>query len=360
MKRLVRDPFRFDGFSLFATYGQKASVSLKDPASVGGFIAAVKASAERALSNEAFLLGQRTEALFERVVASLGGFRLLKREDVGDVFHTAETDVQPPDFRIVLEDGKQLLVEVKNFHQGDAPTKQQRESRAYLDALVGYADLMGCELRMATYWCQWNRWTLVPLSAFSQGEKWSTLSMPDAIVANEMNRLGDLLVGTRAPLRFRVNADRSKPRTIEANGQAGFTIGSCELLSEDRHITDPVELRIAWFLLLYGDWVIRDSTLIAEGDQLVAIEHHVGPSEERAEVEDQDFEFIGALSSMISRAHNSSTGDGGQVDRIRADFEPGAVGALIPEDYEGKALPLWRFIIEPTHEKPGPVSESPG
>src|SRR6185312_3071989 len=128
MKRLVRDPFRFDGFSLFATYGQKASVSLKDPASVGGFIAAVKASAERALSNEAFLFGQRTEALFERVVASLGGCRLLKREDVGDVFHTAETDVQPPVFRSVWEEGKQLLVGVKTSHQGAAPRKQQRES----------------------------------------------------------------------------------------------------------------------------------------------------------------------------------------------------------------------------------------
>jgi hypothetical protein len=65
-----------------------------------------------------------------------------------------------------------------------------------------------------------------------------------------------------------------------------FTIASCELLSEIRKITDRVELRIATFLLLYGDWAIRESPLIADGDKLVAVEHQMGAPEKCAEAED--------------------------------------------------------------------------
>lgn len=223
MKRLSRDPLRFDAFNLFATYGEKASISLKDPASVDGFVRTMREAADRALSQEAFLFGQRTEAPFERIVAGLGGCRLLKREDVGDVFHGFDSEVQPPDFRVVLNDGQQLLIEVKNFYQGQPPKREQRERTSYLDSLVAYAEAMKCELRVATYWVRWNRWTLVPVGAFRRGEKWSTLSMRDAICANEMNRLGDILVGTRWPLRFRIIADPNAPRTISANGSTRFS-----------------------------------------------------------------------------------------------------------------------------------------
>lgn len=359
MKRLRRDPLRFDAFSLFATYGEKQSVSLRDPASVEGFAAAMRQSAERALASKAFLFGQRTEALFERIVAALGSCQLLKREDVGNIFHSLDTDVQPPDFRVLLNDGKQIVVEVKNFYQGDIGTKEQRESTSYLDGLAAYAAAMSCELRIATYWVRWNRWTLVPLAAFRRGEKWSVLSLGDALLANEMGRLGDVLVGTRWPLRLRVLADSSRPSTIGPDGRGTFTTGARELFCEDRKINSMREQQIALFLAFYGDWQIIDSTAEVDDDKLIAVEHHIGPHEDRGALAEYGFEFVGTLSSMISKQHNSSTGFS-EVDAVHADFSPGAVGGLIPNDYKGDALPLWRFTIQGTMERNGNESPAPG
>jgi hypothetical protein len=161
-----------------------------------------------------------------------------------------------------------------------------------------------------------------------------------------MVRVGDVLVGTRWPLRLRVVADPSKPRTLGRDGRVTFTIGSYEVYSEDRRIVSPAEQRIAIFLALYGDWAIRESPAEIDDNQLVAIEHHLAPPEDSGATMDQGFDFVGVLSSMISNQHKYSTADGGQVVGIRSQFEPGAVGALIPSDYEGKALPLWRIHVQ--------------
>lgn len=342
MKRIERDPLRFEAFSLYATYGEKEEVSLKDPASIDAFAALMKQNAELAVANEAFLHGQRTEALFARIVVELGQFQVVKQEDAGEAFHTLDEELLMPDFRIVLDDGKQMLVEVKNHYQGDQPTKEHREQTRYLDRLAAYATAMGCELRIATFWVKWNLWTLVPPSAFTRGDKYSVLSMARAQVMNEMGRLGDITIGTRSPLRLRVVADPSHTRTIDANGHATFTVGAWEVWSEDRKIELPLEQRIATYLILHGGWDIVHTNVETDGDLLVAVDHHMGLDEEYSLQEENGFERVDALSSMISRRNRSSTGEA-EISAVKAKFLPGAAGALIPKDYKGIALPLWRF-----------------
>jgi hypothetical protein len=48
-------------------------------------------------------------------VGVLGKARFIKSEDEGESYYHGD-DVQPPDFRVILDDGRNLLVEVKNWY----------------------------------------------------------------------------------------------------------------------------------------------------------------------------------------------------------------------------------------------------
>lgn len=344
MRRLSRDPLKFDGFALFGTYGQQQSASLRDPETMRKFTDELRGAVDRGLESDTFVFGQRTQALFEQVVASLGACRVLKQEDAGELFHSFDEGIDVPDFRILLPGGDQLLVEVKNFHQGASAFREQRLKVGYLDGLKRYADAMKCDLRIATYWTQWNRWTLVPVSVFRPNGEYATLALTDATVANEMSRLGDHVIAARSPFRIRVVADPDRPRSIAPDGSVNFRILAREFYCAENRVVDANELRVAVFLLFYGDWEIKESRVDRDGDDLVAIEHEIGP--ESSEADNQGFEIIGALSSMISNLFRWVTTDDGEVSQVRAHFVPGEIGMLIPPDYGSDALPLWRFIVD--------------
>ncbi|HBM12933.1 MAG TPA: hypothetical protein DD390_09570, partial [Rhodospirillaceae bacterium] len=102
----------FDLLASVAAFARKHAIPLNDPLLVERFIADAAPKLKEALADRTLIYGSRTERLFEATVLSLGRFRLLKIEDVGRV-HAAET-CRAPDFRVVLDDGEQWLVEVKN------------------------------------------------------------------------------------------------------------------------------------------------------------------------------------------------------------------------------------------------------
>jgi hypothetical protein len=80
------------------------------------------------------------------------------------------------------------------------------------------------------------------------------------------------------------------------------------------------------------------------GDIPTAIEYEFSPEQESQ----QGFEIVGSLSSMFSTFYRHATAkDGNGVAQIHAKSEPGALGQLIPGDYKGNALPLWRLIVHP-------------
>src|ERR1035437_3666396 len=81
MKRLPRDPIRFDLANAFAEFGRLESVSLRDPAATDGFVDRIRESVRRSLSNEALLHGLRTQAMFE---ALSGSFFLDSFQNVRD------------------------------------------------------------------------------------------------------------------------------------------------------------------------------------------------------------------------------------------------------------------------------------
>lgn len=353
MKRMRRDPFRFEGFRLLSEHALNAKLGIRDPATIESVVQALRASMAESTKSDTLVHGLRAEAMFEVVVASLGDVAVLKHEDGGELYSSGDAELRVPDFRVVLADKTQRLIEVKNFYQQTA-SEEHCHRREYLESLLGYASLMRCELLIATYWVKPNLWTLVPASAFEGRGDERVLALPKAIMANQMSLLGDKLVGTRGPIWIRAVAEGVVPYangmkkiTEEVVASAGARVKSVAVYSEDRAIVDPLELRIVSFLLIHGDWDQQDVGIEIIGDDL-GINIKVGPDPEHDTQQKQGFTSIGFLSSMISRLYRqATTTDSGTVSGVRMEFSPGYVGELIPPEYRGQALPIWQLVVSP-------------
>jgi hypothetical protein len=169
------------------------------------------------------------------------------------------------------------------------------------------------------------------------------LNLGAAIQKNQMIRLGDLMIGTRSPLRFRVEVEQ-----IGCDGdRRRVVIRDVRLFCEHRHITTEVERRIALLLMLYGESP-EEEIVLQEDGVLTAVEYRFSPPEENRKQDQQGFDMNTSISSMISRFFRGATVVDGKVSAFRVDFAPGEFGRLIPEDYDTTrtALPLWRFELQ--------------
>jgi len=260
---------------------------------------------------------------------------------------TMDDGTRRPDFRVVTLQGTQFFVEVKNCHYKD-PSKAYRIKSAYVTGLQKYSDCMGVPLKFAVYWSRWNIWTLLDASLISSCGRDLAIKMTQAVKLNDMASLGDCMVGTAPPLTVRLYADPTKPRRLQPDDTAPFTISRIEFYAGGERIEDSFEERLAWFFILYGDWgEIGSPAEIVNGD-VEYIEFQHGPSEE--EDNSQPFSIVGSLSSMISRQYGDSTVVGGNVALLTPPSGPDQLGVLIPEDYKGAVLKLWRFTVRPSTE----------
>ena len=75
------------------------------------FISELVPRLNTAIADQNLIYGLRTEHLFEAMIRSFAQFRVFKHEDNGTVYGTGKLRV--PDFRIVLDDGRQWLIEGK-------------------------------------------------------------------------------------------------------------------------------------------------------------------------------------------------------------------------------------------------------
>lgn len=113
---------------------------------------------------------------------------------------------------------------------------------------------------------------------------------------NEMNSIGDCLIGTVPPLSLRLYSDPSKPRSLDDNGNVSFTIGRAVICVGEKEIEDPLESKLAWFFMQYGKWdKMEQNAKIVDG-LLEYNEMAVSPIEYDAK---QSFAMVGFLSEMI-------------------------------------------------------------
>jgi hypothetical protein len=338
-----------DLLSLFGQFGREQRLSLRDPEAQIQFLESVKASMKDALENDALLHGQRTQNMFEALAVSLGEYKLLKLEDAGRVH--PKGDYTAPDFRMVLADGRQWLIEVKNVYDRD-PTRQRLQLRKVdVDKLAAYARAVGCPLKFALYWARWRIWTLVNADDFDPVGTKLVIDMLKAAVVSDLGEIGDRTIGTTPPLTLRLTVDPTKDRSIAEGGEAKFTIGDAKLLCGGKEITNPTEQAIAYMFMQYGDWEGGEPIAIISDDELAAIDFKWTPRERSNEGE--NFEMIGRLSTMFARYFAEQTIGSDGLVQTEADMVPGWFRPLIDPAHKSDALPLWRFIIQSNRAEKG-------
>jgi Holliday junction resolvase len=344
MKRIPRNPEKFDVLDLYSAIGKTQNLKLNDAESQEQFLQSISRSL-RTNRSPIMLHGRRVEVMFGYVAASLGQCSFIKQEDSGDVI-VSSSGVKVPDYRILTRTDKQLFVEVKNSHSTGI-TKQYSLKSGYLDSLSAYAKLFGGELMLAIYWSRLNVWTLLDLKYLEKRRSAYTITFKEAVMQNGMSRLGDYHIGTRWPLTLRLLTDPQKARAVDDNGRVGFTIGNVELRCADEILTNRREKDLAFYFMLYGEWPASEPVALLEDGQLIAVDYSVAPIEPD---EAQGFSMIGSLSGMISQRFNELTAPEGEIEKLVPLAEPGALGVSIPVDYESDQLPLWRFSQTPKSE----------
>lgn len=333
----------FDLLASVAAFAREQRLTLNDPTLIERFTRDAAQKLQEALADPALIHGSRAERLFEATVLSLGKFRLLKSEDAGRVHPLSA--YRAPDFRIVLNDGDQWLVEVKNVRCKDPSRQQTTMTAAYLASLEAYAKLVGSPLKIAIFWSLWNIWTVISPDRFRRADGGLRIKMQEALVANEFGRLGEVIIMTRPPLRLVLGAASDMPRTLSSDGLANFIIGSAKLFSGDTELVDPKDHKLAEVLFLFGEWSVDGPFAIMDDDGGIAgVEFIARP----IEPSDQGFDGIGWASRIFTRFFAQQTVDGDHVIQLNGEAAPEWFAPLAEWDFRNSKLPLWLGQIEPS------------
>lgn len=340
----------FDLLASVAVFARRNGIALNDPMLVERFMADAAPRLREALADPTLIHGSRVERLFEATVLSLGGFKLLKTEDTGRV-HSAET-LRAPDFRIVLDDGAQWLVEVKNVRSSEPFKQELRMSQKYFSSLRSYADAVGTPLKLAIYWSLWRLWSVISPERFQTRSGALRVSMQEAMLHNEFARLGEVTIMSKPPLRLALGAATDMPRSISDEGLASFMIASARIYSRDVELTDPKDRKLAEVFLLHGEWAVEGPFALMDGDQITGVEFVAKPVEQT----DQGWETIGVASRIFSSFYADQTIDGNRVVQLDGEPAPDWFAPLGSWDFNNSKLPLLLARTQP----PDGVKESPG
>jgi Holliday junction resolvase len=301
LKKRERKPTKFDALKVFAAWAQDNNVAMTDKKSIANFSEFIAESLKDSLSSEALLYGNRTQTMFEAVVANLGAVQLVKSEDSGDIYNVDST-LEVPDTRVILHDGRNLLVEVKNCHMNWQ--KPYRVKKTYLSGLVRYAELVGAELLIAIFWSQQQRRTLVPASALVPNGEQMQIGFLEAFKANEMSNLGDNLIGCGFPVVIRGFSEKKNDRLICRGDKWKYFINSKE-------ITGRNEQRLLFFIMIWGEWEMSCSVVEEDAHKRI-VDTTFMPMEELrggGQNSGDGCVFTDSLSTVLSRYWRHLTSD---------------------------------------------------
>lgn len=345
MKRHLPDEKHFKLLKMLDDFAQSVGLSINDEIVFDKFIKHLSEAIKKHRNNPIRIHGFRVESMFAHIAAALGKSQIITEEDSG-VFFSSEEDIRRPDFRLITKEGKQFLVEVKNFHKKD-PMEPFTIKSIYFSTLKKYADAFKIPLKIAIFWSVWKLWTLVDSTHFISDNSKYIITMSEAMKRNEMILLGDHMVGTVPPLSLRLYADPNKPRSVRENGQVDFTIGRVALYACEKEITDEFEKKLAWFFMLHGKWNKVDQPTEIKNGLLEYTEFSVSPEQYDKK---QGFAILGFLSELITSNYIFLTSPQGEILQLTPKQQPDKLSIFIPHDYKGKVLSLWRFLVQPNFE----------
>lgn len=350
MKRHSPDPSHFALLKSLDDVARASGKSILDVATQEELLERLRESLREHVNHEARLHGIRVESIFAHLAAAMGSCRLISEEDSG-IFFDTDGDLKRPDFRIVTLDSAKMLVEVKNFHQKQDPRKPFRRIKGeYLRSLKKYAALNSLPLRLAIYWSRWNLWTLLDAERLDESQDIVEINMNYAVLHNEMHLLGDCMLGTVPPLSLRFYADKNEPRAVNSGGESAFRIAKACLCSAGVDIEDPAESKVGWFFILFGQWrESEEHAHVVDGLIEYVETRFTPPDPPDGDENSAPFRMIGFMSQMITSQYLWSTSEDSKIKNLVPVSEPGDLGVLIPLNYKGEALKLWRFTLLPTH-----------
>lgn len=340
MKKLKRDAEKFDVLELFAEMATEHGYDLNDPIAQEDFVTRVRASIEKSKKSNIAIFGKRIESLFAYVAGALGKVVLLKQEDSGDIYFSGE-EILAPDYRLTFHDNVQLLVEVKNCHHKN-PTNKYSIKKNYYLKLKKYADLNGLDLKFSVYFSSWNLWTLLSIESFEENKNSYTIDLLRAMACSEMALLGDCMVGTSPDLELHLLANPEEATEIDNSGQALFITREVKIYCAGNEVTDEEEKKIAFYLIQFGTWIEKETEAIVTDNKLFGMKFVYSPESK----EEPNFATIGHLSTMVTNGFRNHTVKNGDVVALKLGLDPSAFKVLIPQDYKGQNLPLWRFVIQ--------------
>lgn len=347
MKKLKRDAEKFDVLELFADMAAEHGYDLNDAVAQEDFVSRVRTSIEESKKSNIAIFGKRIESLFAYVAGALGKVVLLKQEDSGDIYFSGN-EILAPDYRLTFDGNEQLLVEVKNCHHRNPANKYAIKKNYYLK-LKQYADLNGLDLRFAVYFSSWNLWTLLSIDSFEEHKNSYTIDLGRAMACSEMSRLGDCMVGTAPNLELHLLAKPEEASEIDDSGQALFVAREVKMYCAGSEITNDEEKKIAFYLIQFGTWVERETEAIVSDNKLLGMKFVYSPENQ----EEPNFAIIGHLSTMVTNGFRNHTVKNGNVVALKIGLDPSVFKVLIPQDYKGESLPLWRFVIQSNPEFKG-------
>ncbi len=99
--------------------------------------------------------------------------------------------------------------------------------------------------------------------------------------------------------------------------------------------------------MLHGKWEKVDQPAEVKNSLLEYFEFSISPEQYDKK---QGFAMLGYLSQLITSNYKSLTSPNGEIQRLTPKQQPDQLSVLIPPNYKGKTLKLWRFNLQPNFE----------
>lgn len=344
LSQLPRHDAELGGLDLFSRLDEAGSPGgLADEARVDAVVARFRNGVLTSLANPARVHGWHTQLMFAEVVRGLGKAVFLAEGDQGATWARPSENLRPGDYRVVLADGRNLSIEVKNHSRQTAPFRMRTDD---LNGFIQHANLTGSEARVGIYWTRPGLWLLVDPKHFTACGAKQEISMPTAMAESEMADLGDEMIGAVPPFEFAFEFKEVPPFTeFDAQGKRVATaqLTGTTISAGGKVLRSKADQRLAFYLFWNGSWPETEHSDFDAG-RLKRVRFRYEPEEWPRE---QGFAFVGFRSELIARSFWLRTSEEGEVVRLRAELDPTAEGLELPDDLRSSALGLRVMRLRP-------------
>ena len=132
-------------------------------------------------------------------------------------------------------------------------------------------------IKVSGFLAAWGTWTLVSPEQFVDEQGNVSFDMASGFIENELGILGDRLIGTKPPLRLRLEAVPDTISPVASDGMVNFTTGEVRIFSGREELLDPIEQEIAWAFMLYGGWIVSEPMPVLEEGRTNCSRISMGP-----------------------------------------------------------------------------------